>query len=116
MQLQLEVPPPALNETVHAAVLQTRGPGCRRCQCPCGYGYVIIHTYIHTYYGITFWPWPVGRGVASAVQPVLPSLGASCTDVAVTLVAGIGGRTAKVAGLNSVARPLPLGELARVVA
>ena len=23
------------------------GPGCRRCQCPCGYGYVIIHTYIH---------------------------------------------------------------------
>ena len=21
------------------------GPGCRRCQCPCGYGYVIIHTY-----------------------------------------------------------------------
>ena len=24
------------------------GPGCRRCQCPCGYGYVIIHTYIHT--------------------------------------------------------------------
>ena len=20
------------------------GPGCRRCQCPCGYGYVIIHT------------------------------------------------------------------------
>ena len=49
MQLQLEVPPPALNETVHAAVLQTRGPGCRRCQCPCGYGYVIIHTYIHTY-------------------------------------------------------------------
>ena len=22
------------------------GPGCRRCQCPCGYGYVIIHTYI----------------------------------------------------------------------
>ena len=25
------------------------GPRCRRCQCPCGYGYVIIHTYIHTY-------------------------------------------------------------------
>ena len=24
------------------------GPGCRRCQCPSGYGYVIIHTYIHT--------------------------------------------------------------------
>ena len=23
------------------------GPGCRRCQFPCGYGYVIIHTYIH---------------------------------------------------------------------
>ena len=22
-------------------------PGCRRCQSPCGYGYVIIHTYIH---------------------------------------------------------------------
>ena len=22
------------------------GPGCRRCQCPCGYGYVIIHTCI----------------------------------------------------------------------
>ena len=22
-------------------------PGCRRCQCPCGYGYVIIHTYRH---------------------------------------------------------------------
>ena len=25
------------------------GPGCRRCQCPCGYGCVIIHTYIHTH-------------------------------------------------------------------
>ena len=24
---------------------QQIGPGCRRCQCPCGYGYVIIHTY-----------------------------------------------------------------------
>ena len=22
--------------------------GCRRCQCPCRYSYVIIHTYIHT--------------------------------------------------------------------
>ena len=34
--------------------------------------------------------------------------------VAVTLVAGIGGPAAEVAGL--VARPLPLGEMARVVA
>ena len=41
-------------------------------------------------------------------------VGASWTDVAVTLVAGIGGPAAEVAGL--VARPLPLGELARVVA
>ena len=40
--------------------------------------------------------------------------GTSWTDVAVILVAGIGGPTADVAGL--VARPLPLGELARVVA
>ena len=38
----------------------------------------------------------------------------SWTDVAVTLVAGIGGPSAGVAGL--VARPLPLGEMARVVA
>ena len=64
--------------------------------------------------GTTFWPRPVGCSVASAVQPVLPSLGASCTDVAVTLVAGLGGPAAEVAGL--VARPLPLGEMARVVA
>ena len=42
------------------------------------------------------------------------AIGASWTDVAVTLVAGIGGPGVKVAGL--VARPLPLGELARVVA
>ena len=28
---------------------QKLGPGCRRCQCPCGHGHVIIHTYIHTY-------------------------------------------------------------------
>ena len=41
-------------------------------------------------------------------------VGASLTDVAVTLVAGIGGPVAEVADL--VARPLPLGELARVVA
>ena len=41
-------------------------------------------------------------------------VGASWTDVAVTLVAGIGGPVAEVAGL--VARPLPLGEMARVVA
>ena len=39
---------------------------------------------------------------------------ASWTDVAVTLVAGIGGPAAKVAGL--VARPLPLGEMTREVA
>ena len=38
-------------------------------------------------------------------------VGASWTDIAVTLVAGIGGLLAAVAGL--VARPLPLGELAR---
>ena len=41
-------------------------------------------------------------------------VGASWTDVAVTLVAGIGGPAAEVAGL--VARPLHLGEMARVVA
>ena len=41
-------------------------------------------------------------------------VGASWTDVADTLVAGIGGPAAEVAGL--VAHPLPLGELARVVA
>ena len=41
-------------------------------------------------------------------------VGASWTDAAVTLVAGIGGPAADVAGL--VARPLPLGEMARVVA
>ena len=40
--------------------------------------------------------------------------GASWADVAVTPVAGIGGPAAEVAGL--VARPLPLGEMARVVA
>ena len=39
-------------------------------------------------------------------------VGASWTDVAVTLVAAIG-PAAEVAGL--VARPLPLGEMARVV-
>ena len=41
-------------------------------------------------------------------------VGASWTDIAVTLVAGIGGLAAEVSGL--VARSLPLGELARVVA
>ena len=41
-------------------------------------------------------------------------VGASWTDVTVTLVAGIGGPAAEVAGL--VARPLPLGEMAHVVA
>ena len=41
-------------------------------------------------------------------------VGASWTDVAVSLVAGIGGPAAEMAGL--VARPLPLGEMARVVA
>ena len=41
-------------------------------------------------------------------------VGASWTDVAVTLVAGSGGPVGKVAGL--VALPLPLGEMARVVA
>ena len=41
-------------------------------------------------------------------------VGASWTDVAVTLVAGIGGPAAEVAGM--VARPLPLGEMARLVA
>ena len=40
-------------------------------------------------------------------------VGASWTDVAGTLLAGIGAPTAEVAGL--VSRPLPLGELARVV-
>ena len=39
---------------------------------------------------------------------------ASWTDVAVNLVAGIGGQAAEVAAL--VARPLPMGEMARVVA
>ena len=41
-------------------------------------------------------------------------VGASRTDVAVTLVVRIGGPAVEVAGL--VARPLPLGELAHVVA
>ena len=41
-------------------------------------------------------------------------VGASWTDVAVTLVVGIGGPAAEVAGL--VARLLPLGEMACVVA
>ena len=41
-------------------------------------------------------------------------VGASWTNVAVTLVAGIGGPAAEVAGL--VARPLHLGEMTRVVA
>ena len=41
-------------------------------------------------------------------------VGASWPDVAVTVVAGIGGPAAEVAGL--VARPLPLEEMARVVA
>ena len=27
---------------------RSNGPGCRRCQCPCGYGYTYIHTYIQT--------------------------------------------------------------------
>ena len=65
--------------------------------------------------GTSFRPRTVGRSVASAVQPVLPSRGsASWADVAVTLVAGIVGPSAEVAGL--VALPLPLGEMARVVA
>ena len=25
------------------------GPGCWRCQCPCGYGYVIMHTYTENF-------------------------------------------------------------------
>ena len=41
-------------------------------------------------------------------------LGASWTDAVVTLVAGVGSPAAEVAGL--VAHPLPLAELARVVA
>ena len=41
-------------------------------------------------------------------------VGASWTDVAVTLVVGTSGPAAEVAGL--VARPLPLGEMARVEA
>ena len=41
-------------------------------------------------------------------------VGVSWTDVAVALVAGIGGQAAGVAGL--VALLLPLGEMARVVA
>ena len=41
-------------------------------------------------------------------------VGASWTDVAVTLISGISGPAAEVAGM--VARPSPLGELARVVA
>ena len=41
-------------------------------------------------------------------------VGASWTDVAVAMVAEIGGPAADVAGL--VARPLPLGAMARVVA
>ena len=41
-------------------------------------------------------------------------VGASWTDVAVDMVAGIGSPAAEVSGL--VARLLPLGELARVVA
>ena len=57
----------------------------------------------------------MGCSVASAVQPVLPcEVGASWTDVAVTLVAGIGGPAAVLACL--LARPFPLGEMARVVA
>ena len=49
-----------------------------------------------------------------AVASCRREVGASWTDDAVTLVAGICGPAAEVAGL--VARPLPLGELARVVA
>ena len=49
-----------------------------------------------------------------AIPSCRREVGASWTDVAVTLVAGIGGPAAGVAGL--VARPLPLGEMARVVA
>ena len=61
-----------------------------------------------------------GRDLLVVVLHLLSSpscrreVGASWTDVAVTLVAGIGGPAAEVAGL--VARPLPLGEMARVVA
>ena len=61
-----------------------------------------------------------GRDLLDAVLHLLsnPScrreVGASWTDVAVTLVAGIGGPAAEVAGL--VARPLDLREMARVVA
>ena len=62
----------------------------------------------------------IGRDLLVVVLHLLsnPScrreVGASWTDVAVTLVAGIGGPAAEVAGL--VARPLPLGEMAGVVA
>ena len=71
----------------------------------------VIHTYIHAV---------LGRDLLGVVLHLLSSpscgreVGASRTDVAVTLVAGIGGPAAEVAGL--VARPLPLGELARVLA
>ena len=62
----------------------------------------------------------IGRGLLVVALHLLsnPScrreVGDSWTDVAVTLVAGIGGPAAEVAGL--LARPLPLGEMARVVA
>ena len=61
-----------------------------------------------------------GRGLLVVVLHLLSNsscrreVGASWSDVAGTLVAGIGGPQAEVAGL--VARPLPLGEMARVVA
>ena len=62
----------------------------------------------------------LGRDLLVVVLHLLPNsscrceVGASWTDVAVTLDAGIGGPAAEVAAL--VARPLPLGEMARVVA
>ena len=73
------------------------GPGCRRCQCPCGYGYVIdayiyicIHAYMHTRASRTTDHGGRPHGV------------------------GVGGPVAEVAGL--VARLLPLGQLAFSVA
>ena len=51
-------------------------------------------------------------GLSPAWSPEIPRN--AWTDVTVTLVAGIVGPAAEVAGL--VARPLPLGEMARVLA
>ena len=48
------------------------GPGCRRCECPCGYGYVIIHTYMHTNLYDNYRITAVPSFPARAIQPSVP--------------------------------------------